>query len=36
MSFDIRDLQELPEVEPADKEALRITNCFKHAGCTDL
>lgn len=35
MSFDVEDLQALQELEPGATEALRLTHCFKHAGCTD-
>ncbi|ACZ86524.1 hypothetical protein Aros01_09373 [Streptosporangium roseum] len=35
MSFDVEDLQALQELEPGTNEALRLTHCFKHAGCTD-
>ncbi|MDF2705783.1 MAG: hypothetical protein K0R62_1435 [Nonomuraea muscovyensis] len=35
MSFDVQDLQALQELEPGANEALRLTHCIKHFGCTD-
>ncbi|GAA2908765.1 hypothetical protein GCM10010517_75190 [Streptosporangium fragile] len=37
MSFNIQDLQALPEREPAGNEAMRLTNCRtqQYFGCTN-
>ncbi|MER7498854.1 ALQxL family class IV lanthipeptide [Nonomuraea pusilla] len=35
MSFDVQDLQALPETEPAARESVRLTNCSTTSLCTD-
>ncbi len=34
MSFNVEDLQALPEIEAGDREAVRLTNCRTTTGCT--
>lgn len=34
MSFSVQALQALPESEPVEREAARLTNCRTHYGCT--
>ncbi|MBB2910584.1 hypothetical protein FHS43_001847 [Streptosporangium becharense] len=35
MSINVEDLQALQEIEPGANEALRLSHCKKHDGCTN-